>query len=323
VQLITIREHGGPDVLGFGEAADPEPGPGQVVIDVDAAGVNFIDTYFRRGVYPRDLPFVPGSEAAGTISAIGPDVTGFAVGDRVGSVEVQGAYAQRALVNADRLVRVPDGLAPKTAAGVLLQGMTAHYLTRSVYRVQPGDTVLVHAAAGGMGLLLTQLVKLFGGRVIGTVSTAEKERLARAAGADEIIRYTDTEVAPVVRELTGGAGVAAVYDGVGAPTFEASLASLRPRGTLAIYGQSGGVVPPLDIQRLNQGGSLFLTRPSLGHYIAEPDELAERSTEVLGWVRSGELDVHIGAEYPLAEAARAHADLEGRRTTGKLLLVTA
>lgn len=321
MRAIVVSRHGGPEVLEPAEVADPQPGPGQVVVDVAASGVNFIDVYHRSGAYPGEPPFTPGVEGAGTVSAIGEGVTSVGVGDRAAWVMVRGSYAGRAAVPADRVVPIPDGLPAEDAAAALLQGMTAHYLTHATYPVQPGDTALVHAAAGGMGLLLTQLVKQRGGTVIGSVSTAEKEKLARDAGADEVIPYTEADVAASVRELTAGAGVAVVYDGVGRDTFDASLASLRPRGMLALYGQASGAVPPLDLQRLNSAGSVFVTRPTLAHYVAERAELLERAGDVLGWVGSGQLAIHVGGRYPVARAHAAHADLEARRTTGKLLLV--
>ncbi|MBX9391168.1 quinone oxidoreductase family protein [Streptomonospora nanhaiensis] len=320
MRAVVVKEPGGPEVLRLTEAPDPEPGPGEVVVDVEARGVNFIDIYQRSGAYAVPTPFVPGVEAAGTVATLGEGVDGPRVGARVAWAMVPGAYAERAVVPADRLVPVPDGVGAEQAAAVLLQGLTAHYLTHSTYPVQPGDTVLVHAAAGGTGLLLVQLAKARRARVIATVSTDAKADLARAAGADEVIRYDRTEVAPAVRELTGGAGVAAVYDGVGAATFDASLASLRPRGVLALFGQASGAVPPVDPQRLNSAGSVFLTRPTLAHYVAEREELLERASDVLGLVAAGALRVRVGGRYPLAEAARAHEDLAGRRTTGKLLL---
>lgn len=320
MRAIVVNRHGGPDVLELAEVPDPAPGPDDVVVDVAACGVNFIDVYHRSGAYPTQPPFTPGSEAAGTVSAVGAAVRDVGVGDRVGWAMVPGAYAERAVVPAGRTVPLPDEVSSEDAAAILLQGMTAHYLTHSTYPVQPGDTVLVHAAAGGMGLLLTQLVKSRGGRVIGTVSTADKEKLARDTGADEVIRYTETDIEQGVRDLTGGSGVAAVYDGVGKDTFDASLASLRPRGMLALYGQASGAVPPLDLQRLNTAGSVFVTRPSLAHHAAERAELLQRAGDVLSWLGSGRLKVHVGGRYPLAEAHAAHADLEGRRTTGKLLL---
>ncbi|GLZ13534.1 quinone oxidoreductase [Actinomadura sp. NBRC 104425] len=319
MRAIVVSRHGGPEVLEPVEREDPVPGPGEVLIDLAASGVNYIDVYFRTGAYKQAPPFVPGQEGAGTVAAVGEGVTGVAPGDRVAWQGVLGSYAQRAVVPADRTVPVPDGLSLEDAAASLLQGMTAHYLTHSTYAVRPGDTVLVHAAAGGMGLLLTQIAKLRGARVIGTVSTPEKERLAREAGADEVVGYDG--FAAQVRRLTGGEGVAAVYDGVGAATFDGSLESLRPRGTLALYGAASGQVPPFDPQRLNAAGSLFLTRPTLAHYTLTRDELLERAAAVHGWIARGELRLHIGGRYDLADARRAHEDLEGRRTTGKLLLL--
>lgn len=321
MRAILVNRHGGPDVLEPADVSEPAPGQGDILIDVAASGVNFLDVYHRSGAYPTQPPFVPGSEGAGTVSAVGKSVDGVNVGDRVAWAMLPGSYAARAAIPAERVVPIPEGVAAEDAAAVLLQGMTAHYLTHATYPVQPGDTVLVHAAAGGMGLLLTQVVKLRGGRVIGTVSTAEKEKLARDAGADEVIRYAETDVAQTVRELTGGAGVAAAYDGVGRDTFDASLASLRPRGTLALFGQASGAVPPVDLQRLNAAGSVFVTRPSLPHHVADRGELLERAGAVLEWVASGRLSLHIGRRYPLEEAHAAHADLEARRTTGKLLLL--
>lgn len=320
MRAIVVGRHGGPEVLEPADRDDPAPGPGEVVIDVAAAGVNYIDVYHRTGAYQLPTPLVPGVEAAGTVTAVGADVAGITPGDLVVTSDAKGAYAEKARVDADRVVVVPDGVAAEDAAAVMLQGMTAHYLTHSTYAVLPGDTVLVHAAAGGMGLLLTHVIKLLGGRVIGTVSTAEKEKLARDAGADEVLRYDGFSDA--VRRLTGGEGVAAVYDGVGAATFDGSLASLRPRGTLALFGSASGRVPPsFDPMRLAAAGSVFLTRPTLGHYVATRAELTERATDVLGWVASGGLRPHIGRRYDLAEARTAHEDLEGRRTTGKLLLL--
>ncbi|QUH01686.1 quinone oxidoreductase [Saccharopolyspora erythraea] len=321
MRAIRVQANGGPEVLKLAEIEDPSPGPREVLIDVAAAGVNFIDTYQRSGVYDLALPFTPGSEGAGTVAEVGSEVTGFAAGDRVAWAMVPGGYAERAVIPVDKLVRVPDGVDDRTAAAALLQGMTAHYLVTSTYPVKTGDTALVHAAAGGMGLLLTQLVKALGGNVIGTVSTPEKEKLAREAGADEVIRYTEADVAEEVRDLTDGRGVDVVYDGVGKSTFDASLASLRPRGLLALFGASSGPVPPQDPQRLNSGGSLFLTRPSLAHHILTAEELAWRSGELFEWIGNGTLRITVGGSYPLADAHRAHEDLEGRRTTGKLLLI--
>jgi NADPH:quinone reductase len=322
VHAIQITETGGPDVLRLAELPDPEPGPGQVLVEVAAAGVNYVDTYHRSGTYPMPLPFIAGMEGAGIVTAVGPGVGDIAVGDRVAWATNLGSYAEQAVVAADQAVPVPEGVDLKIAAGSLLQGMTAHYLIRSVHSVQPGETVLLHAAAGGVGLVLTQLATARGGRVIGTVSTAEKEQLARVAGATEVIRYTEIEdLAKEVRRLTGEQGVAAVYDGVGASTFDASLASLRPRGMLALYGASSGPVPPVDPQRLNLAGSVFLTRPKLADYVASREELTWRAGEVFSAIQDGSLRITIGDQYPLAEASRAHQDLQSRRTTGKLLLL--
>lgn len=321
MRAIQVREHGGPDVLRVAEVDAPAVGPKDLLVDVAAAGVNYIDTYHRSGAYPTKPPFVPGMEGAGTVREVGAEVTDFAPGDRVAWGTVTGSYAEQAVVPATEAVAVPDGVDDETAAAAMLQGMTAQYLLTSTYPVAAGDTVLVHAAAGGVGLLLTQWAKDIGARVIGTVSTRAKEDLARAAGADEVIRYTEQDVAEEVRRLTDGAGVAVVYDGVGKDTFDASLASLRRRGTLVVFGASSGPVPPFDLQRLNSGGSLFVTRPTLAHHTAERDELVARSGDVFGRIAAGTLDLRIGGRYPLADAARSHEDLQGRKTTGKLLLI--
>ncbi|NUT50280.1 MAG: quinone oxidoreductase [Saccharothrix sp.] len=318
---VVVRSTGGPEALEFTEVPAKSPGAGELLVDVAAAGVNFIDCYHREGRYPLETPFGLGLEGTGRVSAVGPDVTGFAVGDRVAWAQALGSYAQQAVVPAREAVPVPDGVDDDTAGALLLQGLTAHYLVASTYPVQKGDTVLVHAAAGGVGLLLVQLAKARGARVIGTVSTEAKEQLAREAGADEVIRYDLTDFAPEVRELTGGVGVEAVYDGVGRTTFDGSLASLRPRGVLALFGGSSGPVPPIDPMRLNHAGSVFLTRPSLGAHVATREELEWRAGELFAAVVDGSLSVRVGGRYPLAEARRAHEDLEGRRTTGKLLLI--
>ncbi|MEV4183813.1 quinone oxidoreductase [Streptosporangium canum] len=318
MRAIVVSATGGPEVLTYTDHPDPELNPGDVLVDIAAAGVNFIDVYQRMGRYPLSLPFVPGNEGAGTVAAVGEDVRDLSVGDTVAWAGVMGSYAERTVVPASRLLSVPDGVTADLAAAVMLQGMTAHYLTHSTYEVKPGDDVLVHAAAGGMGLLLTQVAKLRGARVIGTVSTEEKEKLARQAGADEVLRYSGFSEA--VRELTGS-GVHVVYDGVGAATFDGGIAALRPRGMMALYGQASGPVAPVDPQTLNQHGSLFLTRPTLAHYVADRDELVWRASDLFNWIASGQLKVHISHRYPLAEAARAHEDLEARRTTGKLLLI--
>jgi NADPH2:quinone reductase len=324
MKAIRVHETGGPEVLRVEDVPDPTPGPGELLIDVQAVGVNFIEIYQRTGIYQKPLPFTPGAEFAGTVEAVGEGVTGFSVGDHIASVDsISGSYAQRTLVAATRAVRVPPEIPLETAAAAMLQGLTAHYLTTSTWPVKAGDTALVHAAAGGMGLLLTQMIKARGGRVIGTVSTKEKEDLARSVGADEIIRYTELDdLAGAVRDLTENRrGVDVVYDGVGKTTFDASLASLRPRGLLALYGAASGPVPPFDLQRLNAAGSLFITRPTLTHHIAAPEELAWRTGELLGAIAEGKLSITIGSRYPLAEAAAAHTALASRATTGKVLLI--
>lgn len=318
MKAIQISGTGGPDVLSLVDLPEPAPGPGQVVVRLSAIGVNFVDTYHRTGLYPRALPFVPGAEGAGEVVAVGDAVTGVTVGERVASSDLAGAYAELAVVGADRLVPLPPGVPDELAAAVLLQGMTAHYLLFDSYPVRPGDPVLVHAAAGGMGLLLSQLGTALGARVIGTASSPEKVRLAREAGATTVLGYDGFSAA--VRELTGD-GVAAVYDGVGRSTFDESLASLRRHGVLVLYGQSSGPVPPFDLGRLAAAGSVYVTRPTLAHFVAARQDLLRRAGDVLGRVAEGTLSVRVGARYPLAEAARAHDDLQARRTTGKVLLV--
>lgn len=321
MHAIVVEQTGGPEVLAYQQTDTREPGPGEVRVRVEAVGVNFIDVYHRTGLYSLPLPFTPGSEAAGTVEAVGPDVTEVSEGDPVAYAMVPGAYTERAIVPAAKLVRVPEGLDVQQAAAAMLQGMTAHYLTVSTYEVKPGDSVLVHAAAGGVGLLLVQMAKRAGARVIGTVSTDEKAQLAREAGADEIILYTEQDFEPEVRRLTDGQGVQVVYDSVGKDTFHGSLASLAPRGMLVLFGQSSGPVESFDPGLLAKHGSLFLTRPSLGHYTAMREELLWRAGEVLDAVRSGELKLRIDRTYPLADAAEAHRALEGRETTGKVLLI--
>lgn len=321
MRAVQVREPGGPQALTVVEIPEAEPGPGQVRIRVAAAGVNFIDVYHRTGAYPLALPFVPGLEAAGTVEAVGPEVTAFAVGDRVAHGFAPGAYAQTQVVDAAKLVALPDAVALETAAALMLQGMTAHYLVASTFPLAQGQTALVHAAAGGVGLLLTQLAVLRGARVLATTSTEAKAELARGAGADAVIRYDEVDVADAVAELTDGAGVDVVYDSVGRATFDASLASLRPRGMLVLFGQSSGPVEPVDPQRLNAGGSLFLTRPTIAHYLQTRAELTWRAGELLELVAQGRLDVRIGETHPLEEAPTAHARLEARATTGKVLLL--
>lgn len=321
MKAIRVYEHGGPDVLRFEDVEPPTPGPGQALIDVEAAGVNFIDVYERKGLYKIPLPATLGKEAAGVVKATGPGVDGLKPGDRVAFQGVNAAYAGLAVVPADRLVVLPPAVTTKQAAALMLQGLTAHYLTTSTYALRPGDTCLVHAAAGGVGLLLCQIARRRGARVIGTVSTDEKAALAREAGADDVIKYTEQDFEAEVKRLTGGAGVQVVYDSVGLVTFDKGLSCLARRGMMVLYGQSSGPVPPLDPQVLNQRGSLFLTRPSVGHYTATRAELLQRIGELFGWVTDGSLRVRIGREFPLAQAAEAHRELEARRTTGKVLLI--
>lgn len=319
MRAIQVAENGGPEVLRHVELPDPEPGPGELLVRTAAIGVNFIDTYIRTGRYPVTLPYVPGAEGTGEVVAVGADVTEFAEGDTVAWADAAGSYAELAVVPAAKAIAVPAGVDPAVAASALLQGMTAHYLLTSVYEPKVGETVLVHAGAGGVGLILTQLAVARGVRVITTVSTDAKEALSREAGATDVLRYAP-DLAEQVRGLTGGDGVAAVYDGVGADTFEASLAALRIRGTLALFGAASGPVPPFDLQRLNPAGSLFVTRPTLAHYTRDRSELMWRAGDVLEAVADGSLAVRVGARYPLAEAERAHRDLEGRRTTGSIVL---
>jgi NADPH2:quinone reductase len=321
MQAIQIDQTGGPEVLILREVPTPEPGPGQTLIKIEASGVNFIDVYLREGRYPAKLPFIPGQEAAGTVVALGPGVTGVEVGDRVVWCHVAGTYAQLAVAPANRLVRIPDGITFEQAAAAMLQGMTAHYLAHSTYAIQPGDDVLIHAGAGGVGLLLIQMAKHLGARVFTTVSTDEKAALARDAGADETILYTHEDFAAKVREFTGGKGVPVVYDSVGKTTFDGSLTCLRPRGILVLFGGSSGAVPPFDLIKLSTMGSLFVTRPSLKDYIPVREELERRAGDVLKWVAEGKLKLRLEHSYPLADAAQAHRDLEGRKTTGKVLLL--
>jgi NADPH2:quinone reductase len=320
MRAVVVSHHGGPEGLRLAEVPDPEPGPGQAVVRVAATGVNFIDVYHRTGLYPGELPFVPGVEGAGVVESVGPDVDGAAPGDRVGWVMVRGAYAERAAVPVDRLVPLPDDVAPEDAAAVLLQGMTAHYLVHSTCPLTAGDAAVVHAAAGGVGLLLVQMAKARGARVLGTVSTEEKAALALEAGADEVVLYDREDFVPAARRFGGGRGVRVVYDSVGRATFERSLDALRPRGMLVLFGTSSGPVAPLDPAILSQKGSLFLTRPALAHHVADRAELLARADDVLGAVRQGRLRVRVDRVLPLAEAAEAHRLLEGRRTAGKLLL---
>jgi NADPH:quinone reductase len=310
MRAVLIRSHGGPEGMEVVDVPPPEARPGQLLVDVAAIGVNYRDVYEREGAYGGELPAIIGAEGAGTVAA---------TGERVAWVSAPGSYAEQVVVDADRAVPVPESASDELAAAALLQGMTAQYLSTSTHEVQPGETVLVHAAAGGVGRLLTQIVAMLGARVIATTSTDEKVQLARDAGASEVIGYDG--FAERVKELTDGTGADVVYDGVGAATFDESLASLRPRGDLVLFGAASGRVPPFDPMRLEAGGSLFLTRPSIRHYTATREELLSRATAVFEWIAEGKLDVRIGGRYPLEDVRRAHEDLEGRKTTGKLLLL--
>jgi NADPH:quinone reductase len=320
---IRVHQFGGPDVLVCEQVEAPEPGAGEARVRIEFAGVNFIDTYQRSGQYSMPLPFTPGVEAAGVVDAVGADVDGLRPGDRVVYALQPGSYAEYAALPAWKLVRIPDGITTEQAAAVMLQGLTAHYLCASTYPLQAGETALVHAAAGGVGQLLVQLARQRGARVIATVSTEEKAQLAREAGADEVILYTHSDFEQETRRLTDGQGVAVVYDGVGKTTFDQGLNCLQPRGYMVLYGQASGAVPPLDPQILNSKGSLFLTRPSLGHYMANRDELLERANELFSSMLNGKLRVRIDETFPLAQAAVAHRYLEARQTKGKVLLQAA
>jgi NADPH:quinone reductase len=319
VRAVVVTRFGGPEVLELHDEPTPEASVGGLLVDVEAVGVNYRDIYEREGSYGGTPPFIAGVEGAGTIAAVGDGNDEFSVGDRVAWVSAQGSYAEQVVVDAERAVPVPDGVSSELAAAALLQGMTAQYLATSAYPVQPGDDVLVQAVGGGVGLLLTQVVKLQGGRVIGTTSSGDKERRAREVGADEVIGYDG--IAERVRALTGGEGVAVAYDGVGKATFEETLASIRPRGWMILYGAASGRVPPFDPMGLEERGSLFLTRPSIRHYTAEREELLGRAADVFGWIADGALRVHVGGRYTLEGARRAHEDLAARRTSGKLVLL--
>lgn len=320
MRVIRVNVLGGPEKLTLETAPEPVPGPGQVVVQLEAMGVNYIDTYYRRGLYQTQVPFVPGQEGAGTVRLVGNGVSAIAIGDRVAFTGIMGSYAEWQAVPADRVVKLPSGLRFKDGAAAMLQGMTAHYLATSTFPLRPGHVCLVHAAAGGVGLLLCQIARLRGATVIGTVSTEEKAALARAAGAEHTILYNNQDFEVETRRLTGAAGVDVVYDGVGVTTFSKGLNCLRRRGMMVLFGQSSGPVPPFDLGILNQKGSLFVTRPSLGAYITTREELVERATDVLGWVADGKLKLRIEHVFPLAEATEAHRALEGRKTTGKVLL---
>jgi NADPH2:quinone reductase len=319
MRAIQIKTTGGPEVMELVELPTPKPAAGQVLVKIEASGVNFIDTYLREGRYPAQLPFIPGQEAAGTVVELGAEVSGFAVGDRVAWNGTRGTYAEFACAPAADLLKIPEGMSFQQAAAVLLQGLTAHYLAHDTHPIRTGETVLIHAGAGGVGLLLTQMAKRLGARVLATVSTEQKAELSREAGADTVILYTTESFVEEVKRQTDGEGLPVVYDSVGKTTFEDSLQCLRPRGLLALYGASSGAVPPMDPIRL-MAGSLYLTRPTLKDYVRTRGELERRTADVFGWVASGDLKVRIGATYRLEDAAQAHRDLAGRKTTGKVLL---
>jgi NADPH:quinone reductase len=321
VKAIQIHETGGPEVLRLEEVPDPQPGLGEAVVRLEAIGLNFIEVYQRTGLYRSPLPFTPGGEGAGRVVSVARDVSGVKPGDRVASTSLRGSYAELARVPVDKLVPVPDEVETSVAAAVLLQGLTAHYLATSTYPLAQGSWCLIHAAAGGVGLLLCQMAKARGARVIGTVSTEEKAVLATQAGADHVVLYTRQDFVSEARRLTGGHGVSVVYDSVGKTTFEGSLNSLAPRGMLVLFGQSSGPVPPVDPQVLNTKGSLYLTRPTLTHYTASSSELLTRARDLFAWMEAGKLQVRIDRTYPLADAAAAHRALEGRETKGKVLLL--
>lgn len=321
MKAIRVHEFGGPDVLKYEEAPVPEPGPGQALVKIEAAGLNFIDTYHRTGAYAVELPITPGVEGAGVVEAVGSEVEGVKPGDHVTYCMRIGAYAEYAAVDAEMLVPIPDGVSSREAVAVMVQGLTAHYLSHSTFPLEPGHTALIHAAAGGLGQMLVRLAALRGAKIIGTVSTVEKAAVARAAGAEKVILYTEEDFEEETLRMTGGNGVDVVYDSVGKTTWEKSLNCLRPRGMFVLCGQSSGAVPPVDLQILNRKGSLFATRPTLGNYISDRDELLSRAEDVFGWIRDGDLKVYIDETYPLSEASEAHRYLEARKTKGKVLLL--
>ncbi len=321
MKAVRIHKAGGPEALTYEDVPEPTPKAGEAIVKVEAAGVNYVDVYQRSGQYKLELPITLGLEAGGTVTAVGPGVTEVQVGDKVAYTGVPGAYAQYAAVPAQRLVVLPQGVSTRQGAAAMLQGMTAHYLACSTYPLKSGDTALVHAAAGGVGLLLCQIARMRGARVVGTVSTDEKAKLAREAGAEQVILYTKQDFEVEVKRITGGKGLQVVYDSVGKTTFDKGFNCLAPRGMMVLYGQSSGPIGAFDLQILNQKGSLFLTRPSLGHYTATREELLQRAGEVLGWIRDGKLRLRTEFEFPLKDAAEAHRALEGRKTTGKVLLI--
>jgi NADPH2:quinone reductase len=321
MKAVRIHTPGGPEAMKYDDVPQPEPKAGEALVKVDAAGLNYIDVYFRTGLYKANLPLTLGMEAGGTVAAVGPSVTDVAVGDKVAYTGVPGAYADYAIVPAARLVKLPAGLSTKHGAAMMLQGLTAHYLATSTYPLKAGDTCLVHAAAGGVGLLLCQIAKMRGARVIGTVSTDDKAKLAREAGADEVILYTKQDFVAEVKRITGGKGLQVVYDAVGKDTFDKGFDCLVPRGMMVLYGAASGPVGPFDLQVLNAKGSIFVTRPSLNHHIASREELVQRTNDIAGWIRDGKLKLRMEFEFPLKDAGEAHRALEGRKTTGKVLLI--
>jgi NADPH:quinone reductase len=320
MKAIRIHAPGGPEVMRLEEVPDPQPGPGEIVVRLEAIGINFIEVYQRTGAYTMQYPYTPGAEGAGVVVAVGEGVTHLRAGDRVASEQFMGTYAELTKAKANKVVKLPDGVATRVGAAVMLQGLTTHYLVTSTYHLQRGDRCLVHAAAGGVGLLLCQVARHRGAWIVGTTSTPEKAKLAREAGANEVILYTQQDFVAEVKRLTGGAGVQVVYDSVGKTTFDGSLDCLARRGMMVLFGQSSGAVPPLDPQILNRKGSLFLTRPTLAHHVATPEELSGRAAELLGWLEAGWLTVHIDRTFPLADAGAAHTALESRQTVGKVLL---
>lgn len=321
MKAIQVQKTGGPEALTLADLPVPKPKPNEALVKVGAIGVNFIDVYFREGRYPAQLPFIDGQEAAGAVTEIGSEVKSLKLGDRVAYTGVMGSYAEYAAVPADRLVKVPEGISDQQAAAAMLQGMTAHYLIHSTYPLKKGETALIHAAAGGVGLLLVQMAKNLGARVIGTAGTEEKAKLAREAGADEVIIYTRQDFEAETKRITGGQGVHVIYDGVGKSTFDQDLNILRPRGYLVLFGGASGAVPPFDPIKLSQKGSLFLTRPSLMHYIASREDLEQRANDIFRMIAAGKLKLRIGQTYKLQDVQQAHRDLEGRKTTGKVLLI--
>ena len=321
MKAIRISKHGGPEVLTFDDIDVPKPGEGQVRITIEAAGVNFIDTYHRTGLYPLELPLTLGLEGAGTVNAVGSGVSDLSEGDRVAWKSVAGSYAEQVVANEADVVKIPTEVSTKAAAAVMLQGLTAHYLSNSTYPIQTGDTCLIHAAAGGVGLLLVQMAKMRGARVFGTTSTKEKAALARGAGADDIILYTEQDFETEVKRLTDGQGLDVVYDSVAKTTWEKSINCLKPRGYMVFFGNASGPVPPIDPLLLSQKGAIFLTRPTLNSYTLTQEEYLNRTNDVMGWIQEGKLDVRIGEEHPLEQAGQAHTRLEGRHTTGKVLLI--